>query len=122
MDDFTAALVGTAETTIFVRRGGSGPAVLLLHGFPQTHLMWRDVAPRLAPRFTVVCADLRGHGRSGCPVSTPDHAPYAKRSEEHTSELQSQSNLVCRLLLEKKKKKIKPIHTKNKKKKNQKIQ
>src|SRR6266851_4486902 len=80
MDDFTAALVGTAETTIFVRRGGSGPAVLLLHGFPQTHLMWRDVAPRLAPRFTVVCADLRGHGRSGCPVSTPDHAPYAKRA------------------------------------------
>src|SRR5258708_27088023 len=80
MDDFTAGLVGTAETTIFVRRGGSGPAVLLLHGFPQTHLMWRDVAPRLAPRFTVVCADLRGYGRSGCPVSTPDHAPYAKRA------------------------------------------
>jgi haloacetate dehalogenase len=52
----------------------------LLHGFPQTHLMWRGVAPLLARNFTVVCADLRGYGRSGCPVSTPDHAPYAKRA------------------------------------------
>jgi haloacetate dehalogenase len=51
-----------------------------LHGFPQTHLMWRSVAPLLARHFTVVCADLRGYGRSGCPVSTPDHAPYAKRA------------------------------------------
>ncbi len=42
--------------------------------------MWRDGAPRLAPRFTVVCADLRGYGRSGCPVSTPDHAPYTMRA------------------------------------------
>src|SRR5260370_7915623 len=80
MDDFTAALIGTAGTTTFVRGGGSGPAVLLLHGFPQAHLMWRDGAPRLAPRFTVVCADLRGDGRSGCPVSTPDHAPYTMRA------------------------------------------
>src|SRR5665213_1296717 len=54
--------------------------VLLLHGFPQTHLMWRDVAPLLARRFTVVCADLRGYGRSGCPTSTGDHAPHAKRA------------------------------------------
>jgi haloacetate dehalogenase len=52
----------------------------LLHGFPQTHLMWRRVAPRLARHFTVVCADLRGYGRSGCPASTSDHAPYAKRA------------------------------------------
>jgi haloacetate dehalogenase len=54
--------------------------VLLLHGFPETHLMWRSVAPLLARRFAVVCADLRGYGRSGCPASAPDHAPYAKRS------------------------------------------
>jgi haloacetate dehalogenase len=52
----------------------------LLHGFPQTHLMWRSVAPLLARDFTVVCADLRGYGRSGCPPSTPDHTPYAKRA------------------------------------------
>lgn len=80
MDDFDTADVETRETTIFVRRSGSGPPLLLLHGFPQTHLMWRDVAPLLARECTVICADLRGYGRSGCPPSTPDHAPYAKRA------------------------------------------
>jgi haloacetate dehalogenase len=68
------------EGRIFLRRLGSGPAVLLLHGFPQTHLMWRDVAPLLARRFTLICPDLRGYGRSACPASRPDHAPYAKRA------------------------------------------
>jgi haloacetate dehalogenase len=80
LDGFDATEVDTGETTIFVRRGGAGPALLLLHGFPQTHLMWRRVAPRLARHFTVLCADLRGYGRSGAPASTPDHAPYAKRA------------------------------------------
>ena len=80
LEDFDAAEVQTGETSIFVRRSGSGAPLLLLHGFPQTHLMWRGVAPLLARRFTVVCADLRGYGRSGCPASTPDHAPYAKRA------------------------------------------
>lgn len=80
MDDFTAAEIQTGETTIFARAHGSGPPLLLLHGFPETHLMWRDVAPRLASCFTVVCADLRGYGCSGCPASAPDHAPYAKRA------------------------------------------
>jgi haloacetate dehalogenase len=80
MDDIESAEVDTGETRIFVRRSGAGPPILLLHGFPQTHLMWRGVAPLLARDFTVVCADLRGYGRSGCPLSTPDHAPYAKRA------------------------------------------
>lgn len=80
MDDFSAADIQTAETSIFVRMGGSGPPILLLHGFPQTHLMWRSVTPLLAQNFTIVCADLRGYGRSGCPISTADHAPYAKRA------------------------------------------
>jgi haloacetate dehalogenase len=80
MDYFATAVIQTGETSIFVRSYGSGPPILLLHGFPQTHLMWRSVAPLLARNFTVVCADLRGYGRSGCPVSTPDHAPYAKRA------------------------------------------
>src|SRR5947207_14926160 len=80
MDDFTTAEVQTAETSIFVRSYRSGPPVLLLHGFPQTHLMWRSVAPLLAREFTVVCADLRGYGQSGCPPSSTDHAPYAKRA------------------------------------------
>ena len=79
-EGFKTDLIETGETSIFVRRSGSGPPLLLLHGFPETHLMWRDVAPLLARHYTVVCADLRGYGRSGCPASTPDHAPYAKRA------------------------------------------
>jgi haloacetate dehalogenase len=63
-----------------MRSCGSGPPILLLHGFPQTHLMWRSVAPLLALNFTLVCADLRGYGCSGCPISAPNHAPYAKRA------------------------------------------
>ena len=80
LDTFEGTEIDTGETTIYVRWSGSGPPVLLLHGFPQTHLMWRGVAPLLVSRYTVVCADLRGYGRSGCPLSTPDHAPYAKRA------------------------------------------
>jgi len=80
MQDFKAATIETGETTIFARWYGSGPPLLLLHGFPQTHLMWRDIAPDLARDHTVVCADLRGYKQSGCPVSSPDHAPYAKRA------------------------------------------
>ncbi len=80
MQDFTSARIETGETSIFVTSAGSGPPVLLLHGFPQTHLMWRGVAPLLARGFTVVCADLRGYGHSGCPASSADHAPYAKRA------------------------------------------
>ena len=79
-EGFDTAEVETGETTIFLRRSGAGPPILLLHGFPQTHLMWHRVAPLLARNFTVVCADLRGYGRSGCPASTLDHAPYAKRA------------------------------------------
>ena len=80
LQDFEALEIDSGETTIFVRRAGMGAPVLLLHGFPQTHLMWRNVAPLLAREFTVICADLRGYGRSGCPSSTQDHAPYAKRA------------------------------------------
>jgi haloacetate dehalogenase len=80
MDDFATSEVQTGETSIFVRSYGSGPPILMLHGFPQTHLMWRSVAPLLARNFAVVCADLRGYGRSGCPASARNHAPYAKRS------------------------------------------
>jgi haloacetate dehalogenase len=72
--------VDTGEAVISVSRGGTGPGVLLLHGFPQTQLMWRDIAPRLAQRFTVVCADLRGYGDSSTPPSSADHAPYSKRA------------------------------------------
>jgi haloacetate dehalogenase len=77
---FERSLIATAETTINVEHGGSGPPLLLLHGFPETLAMWRDVAPRLAQRFSVVCADLRGYGASGCPQSSEDHGPYSKRA------------------------------------------
>ena len=72
--------IDTGEAVISVSRGGTGPGVLLLHGFPETQLMWRDIAPRLAQRFTVVCADLRGYGDSSTPPSSADHAPYSKRA------------------------------------------
>src|SRR5262249_61892934 len=79
-ENFAAVDVQARETRILLRRCGAGPAVLLLHGFPQTHLMGRSVAPFLARRFTVICADLRGYGRSGCPASAADPAPHAERA------------------------------------------
>jgi haloacetate dehalogenase len=56
-----------------------GPALLLLHGYPQTHVIWHRVAALLAPRFNIVASDLRGYGDSGKPATTADHAPYSKR-------------------------------------------
>jgi len=60
--------------------GGAGPPVLLLHGFPQSKALWAKVAPVLAARFTVVCADLRGYGDSAKPRCSPDHANYSFRA------------------------------------------
>jgi haloacetate dehalogenase len=59
--------------------GGAGPPLLLLHGYPQTHALWHKITPRLAQRFTVVAADLRGYGDSGKPPTDARHAPYSKR-------------------------------------------
>jgi haloacetate dehalogenase len=61
-------------------RGGEGPPVLLLHGFPQSHVMWHRIAPELAREYTVVAADLRGYGNSDRPEAGPDHAGYAFRA------------------------------------------
>lgn len=66
-DGFCSASIPTERGLIYTLRAGNRPAVLLLHGFPETHLMWRDVAPLLAERSAVVCADLPGYGRSDCP-------------------------------------------------------
>ncbi|MEZ5779775.1 MAG: alpha/beta hydrolase [Paracoccaceae bacterium] len=67
MEGFEDRLVAVNGQQIACSVGGTGPAVLLLHGFPQTRALWRDVAPRLAGRFTVVAADLRGYGGSSKP-------------------------------------------------------
>src|SRR4030088_3396963 len=59
---------------------GSGPPVLLLHGFPQNLAMWARIAPLLAKKFTVVCADLRGYGDSSKPKCAPDSSNYSFRT------------------------------------------
>ena len=79
-DRFDVLMIDTGEADIRVRRGGDGPPLLLLHGFPQTHVMWHKVAPRLARSFTVVAMDLRGYGESSKPPTDPDHTPYSKRA------------------------------------------
>jgi haloacetate dehalogenase len=60
--------------------GGEGPALLLLHGFPQTKAIWEHVAPELGKHFTVITSDLRGYGASSKPHGKPDHSTYSKRS------------------------------------------
>lgn len=79
---FTAETLSPAGVPLFVRRGGQGPALLLLHGHPQTHAMWHRLAPALAQRFTLVIPDLRGYGRSArvaAPAGGSEPAAYARR-------------------------------------------
>ncbi len=79
--DFDEQDVDLAEVSLHLRRGGSGPPVVLLHGHPRTHTTWHRVAPLLvAAGHTVVCPDLRGYGRSSTPPTDPDHSPYSKRT------------------------------------------
>jgi len=79
-DDFSRADIPTTGATIACVRGGSGPPLLLLHGYPQTHVMWHKVAPLLVDRFTIVATDLRGYGDSSKPPGGTDHAAYSKRA------------------------------------------
>lgn len=79
-DGFQTERMETASTHIHLRIGGEGPPLLLLHGYPQTHVTWRRVAPVLAEHFTVVVPDLRGYGDSGTPPTDCEHAPYGKRA------------------------------------------
>jgi haloacetate dehalogenase len=77
---FETTTLRTREAAIHLVRGGAGPPLLLLHGYPQTHVMWHRVAPALAREFTVVAPDLRGYGDSDKPAGTADHATYSKRA------------------------------------------
>jgi haloacetate dehalogenase len=79
-EGFSLSQIATADVSLRVRHGGSGPPLLLLHGFPQTHAMWSRVATRLAQRFTIIAPDLRGYGGSSKPETTADHGPYSKRA------------------------------------------
>ncbi len=79
-EGFEQLKVETTGATINLVKGGSGPPLLLLHGYPQTHTMWHKIAPRLAEDFTVVAADLRGYGDSGKPDGGDRHANYSKRA------------------------------------------
>jgi haloacetate dehalogenase len=79
-DGFEARDLPTDRGTIHAMVGGTGPPLLLLHGYPQTHLMWHAAAPLLADRFTVVVADLSGYGDSFRPAPANDHAPHSKRA------------------------------------------
>ena len=79
-ENFQRFDVDCGETTIHGVVGGSGPPLLLLHGYPQTHAMWHRVAPMLATHYRVVAADLRGYGRSGKPDGGEQHIAYSKRA------------------------------------------
>ena len=79
-EGFDRTEIETSGTTINLVHGGDGPPVLLLHGYPQTHVMWHKVAVLLANHFTVVAPDLRGYGDSGKPPSDGDLSVYCKRT------------------------------------------
>ena len=80
MPGFELRDIDTAGARIRLRHGGSGPPLLLLHGNPLTHAAWHKVAPRLAERFHVVAADLRGYGDSSAPEELPDSSNYSFRA------------------------------------------
>ncbi len=77
---FEERTIKTKGAEIFVRLGGAGPPLLLLHGYPQTHVMWHKMAGELAEHFSLVIADLRGYGQSSCPETDSKHETYSKRA------------------------------------------
>ena len=77
---YASEWIDTSSGRLFARVGGSGPPLLLLHGFSSTHVMWHRVAPQLAEHFTLIIADLPGYGWSDMPESDDGHTPYTKRA------------------------------------------
>ncbi|ASL43803.1 Fluoroacetate dehalogenase [Burkholderia sp. AD24] len=79
-ENFTPFRVAVGDVDIFGVKGGAGPPLLLLHGHPQSHLIWARCAEQLAEHFTVIATDLRGYGASAKPLSDATHSPYSKRT------------------------------------------
>lgn len=79
-EGFNQSRIDVDGVALNVRVGGAGPAVVLLHGYPQTHIIWRDIAPELAKNRTVIVPDTRGYGDSDCPPSDDEHRAYSKRT------------------------------------------
>jgi len=76
--DFKIFFNRTERGLIRYRKAGNGPPLLMLHGNPQTHVMWYGVAPKLIKQYTVICPDIPGYGKSFKPEITKDHVPYSK--------------------------------------------
>ena len=79
-EGFIQKRVKTSGAEINLVTGGSGAPMLLVHGYPQNHVIWHKVAPKLAERFTLVIPDLRGYGDSSKPPTDKEHLPYSKRA------------------------------------------
>jgi haloacetate dehalogenase len=77
---FESHYIDTPAGKLFARSGGDGPPLLLIHGFPQTHVEYHRIAPALAKKFRLILPDLPGYGWSEIPEAGPDHAPYTKRA------------------------------------------
>jgi len=80
LQGFERGAIETSGATINYVAAGVGEPILLLHGYPETHVFLHRVAPELAKRYRVVCADLRGYGGSSKPEGLPDHSNYSKRA------------------------------------------
>ena len=101
-DGFVEERINCGEVALFTRHNGATckPALLLLHGYPQTSAMWHLMAPLLSPSYHVICPDLRGYGRSDKPPSLPDHSSYSKRAMARDmiallDNFGHQSTLIC---------------------------
>ncbi len=79
-EGFERKRITVGEAEINLVHGGDGPPLLLLHGYPQSHVVWHAVAPLLQERFSLVIPDLRGYGESRGPAPDPEHRNYSKRT------------------------------------------
>ena len=79
LKNFISKKIKTTDALIKTKIGGTGPPILLMHGYPQTHLMWHKIAPQLSKKFTVIVTDLRGYGDSSKLETDNSHIVYSKK-------------------------------------------